>query len=547
MLITSNLVRAFLWEMSKKWHLLLLGFLGGILPLFLFLWLLTSVGLPILSPEFIRTYTFLMPFSFLALFLGIAGIQGPVRRLYSYPISDSAIALWHMLSGIAIITVSCGLIIQGLNFVFQAGWPIMGPSLYFAMAFAVMQPCTRIAYKTVSTIVTIPAVALILILGFLSRYSAARSQPTLWSELSLIEVCIFAVVTVGAVLLFNRSIKLDRHNIGRSDPLVDLWIRAETWMSNRLTRSRFSSSDLRNGFAAQCWYLWRLNRSVFYLNAIILLLAGIFFATTAIRGATSVESSFVFNGVHGFPLILSTLLAAAMGIGLGSSNTDSSPYRDKVTFEEKLQSLNLVTIGAFLSTLPISNTRLSNAVLLTAFRGVLSSAILTLIAAGTLYFVGIDLITDVWNAGQLGLYLFAILTLPWSAAGLTSTVCLCGRNYLLIVFWFSLIAGIALLGLPVTRPYTMLAMACGATCTNVVLLIKRIARIKSQFSQRHATEDRWQVGFAIVLWIVLLAISWQMPFLRSAEFFGAGSVLLPSICVLPIIAMPLAIRVNRTR
>ncbi len=106
-----------------------------------------------------------MPFSFWALFLGVVGTQGPVRRLYSYPLSDSAIALWHMLTGIVMISAGCSRINLWLNLQFRTGWPILGPTLYFAMAFAVLQPYSRISYKTVSTIVTIPVVVLILIFG----------------------------------------------------------------------------------------------------------------------------------------------------------------------------------------------------------------------------------------------------------------------------------------------------------------------------------------------------------------------------------------------
>jgi len=36
MMIALTQIRAFMWEMSKNWRLLLLGFLGGVLPLFLF-------------------------------------------------------------------------------------------------------------------------------------------------------------------------------------------------------------------------------------------------------------------------------------------------------------------------------------------------------------------------------------------------------------------------------------------------------------------------------------------------------------------------------
>lgn len=547
MMIRLTLLRTFIWEMSMKWHLLLLGFLGGVLPLLLFLWLLTSVGLPVQSPEFIRTHTFLMPFSFLALFLGIVGIQGPVRRLYSYPISDSAIASWHMLTGISMIAAGCSLIILGLNYQFHADWPILGPTLYFAMAFAVLQPCSRIAYKTVSTIVAIPFVALILVLGFLSRYSAMKSQPKLWSEISLFEFGVLATVTLGAMILFHRSVKLDRHNLGTSDLVIDLWMKVESWIRNRLPKFGFIRSAFRDGFAAHRWLLWRQNQSLFYLNLLFAFVACVLYATTAEPEPKLVKSQFLFSGIHWFPIILSTMLALIMGIGLSSYNTDSTPSRDKVTFEEKLQSMNFLIMGSFFSTLPISNTRLSNAILLTALRGVLMSFALTLLAAGVLYLLGMDLISEIWSSGLLGLYGLVLIALPWSAVGVTATVCLIGRNKLLIAYWFSLIAGIALIGLPFTRPFTILALGLGATATNLLLVSRRNAIRKGQTGKPCATEDSRQLGLAMAIWLILLAISWQMPSLKSAASFGSAFVLLSSASVLPLIAMPLAISLNRTR
>lgn len=547
MMIVSNLLRAFMWEMSKNWHLLLLGILGGVLPLFLFLWLLTSVGLPIESPEFIRTHAFLMPFSFLALFFGIIGIQGSVRRLYSYPLSDSTIALWHMLTGIAMIAGGISLIILGLNVHFRTGWPILGPTLYFVMAFAVLQPFARIAYKTVSTIITIPIIVLILIFGFLTRYSIVRSQPSLWSELSLLELCIFGGVTIWSILLFNRSVKLDRHNLGKSDPLVELWMRVESWIRNQLPRFGSYRSELRNDFAAHCWFLWRLNRSHFYLNVIVLFVACIFYAISTEQEAASSESRLMYSGVHFFTIVLSTVLATTMGIGLGSSNADSTPSRDKVTFEEKLQNMSFLTMGSFLSTLPISNTRLSNTILLTAFRGVLTPTLLYLIAAGIFLFLGMDFFSDLWRSGHFGLYCLLLLTVPWTAIGMTATVCLIGNNRFLQASTGLLTAGLVLILLPSTRPLTILLLAVSTGLATVFFLAIRIFRAARQPKRSLASEDWIQIGLAICLWLVLLTFSWQLPELKSMESFKTGFVLLSSVSVLPIAAMPLAICINRTR
>ncbi|MCU0710147.1 MAG: hypothetical protein MUF23_17865, partial [Pirellula sp.] len=77
-----SITQAMLWESSRHWYWLAIGFVLGALFPFLSLLSLRSLGMPPDAPELIRLQTFLFPFHCLLLTLGVIGMQGPPQRLY---------------------------------------------------------------------------------------------------------------------------------------------------------------------------------------------------------------------------------------------------------------------------------------------------------------------------------------------------------------------------------------------------------------------------------------------------------------------------------
>jgi hypothetical protein len=125
----KSMSQALLWEMSRHWYWLVIGFFAAALFPFLSLFSLRSLGIPPESPEMIRIHAFLMTFHFLIFFFGVIGTQGPIQRLYSYPLSNATIACWSMFSGIGLMFSGVAIMLLWFNVQFQASWPVLGPAL----------------------------------------------------------------------------------------------------------------------------------------------------------------------------------------------------------------------------------------------------------------------------------------------------------------------------------------------------------------------------------------------------------------------------------
>jgi hypothetical protein len=125
----KSMSQALLWEMSRHWYWLVIGFFAAALFPFLSLFSLRSLGIPPESPEMIRIHAFLMTFHFLIFFFGVIGTQGPIQRLYGYPLSNATIACWSMFSGIGLMFSGVAIMLLWFNVQFQASWPVLGTAL----------------------------------------------------------------------------------------------------------------------------------------------------------------------------------------------------------------------------------------------------------------------------------------------------------------------------------------------------------------------------------------------------------------------------------
>ena len=60
--------------------------------------------------------------------------QGPLKRFYAWPVSSTTIAVWQLLPGMlgaALMYLGSAMVI---NLLFDLGWPLWGPALFFAAA-----------------------------------------------------------------------------------------------------------------------------------------------------------------------------------------------------------------------------------------------------------------------------------------------------------------------------------------------------------------------------------------------------------------------------
>ena len=62
--------------------------------------------------------------------LAVVAVLSPMSRLYTYPVASSTLVGWHMLVGMAAVTLETLAVIGLLNAIFDLGWHPLGPALF---------------------------------------------------------------------------------------------------------------------------------------------------------------------------------------------------------------------------------------------------------------------------------------------------------------------------------------------------------------------------------------------------------------------------------
>jgi len=536
----KSIGQALLWEMSRHWYWLVLGFFAAALFPFFSFFSLGSLGIPPGSPEMIRMHAFLMPFHFLIFFLGVIGTQGPIQRLYGYPLSNATIACWSMFSGIGLMFFGVAITLLWFNVQFQASWPVLGPALYFTMAFAVLQPFARIVYKTVFSILTVLILVILLTIGFVTRYAATSKNPILWEQPTSIEVLIMVGLTIISSIALVTTIAIDRHGEDKVDRIANMMIAFTKYLWSFWSSDKSRATRLDGSVRAHVWYLWKLQgRSYPVIIAGMLIAGSIVVMTQNNVGMAEFKPDPRMRLEPIMALWWMTLFAAASGLGFGMLNPDAvTAVRRKKTVEESLRDFHVLRMGAFQSSLPISNEQLSRAILLTIAKGSLISIALSLLTFVIISILKIDLVSGLWQSSFAGWYWLGLFFIPWAAMGCSATVCLFGRVPLVVAVTAALVGIIILVAIPFTQTWCMLSVSIASVLT--VLAALAIGLRNGQLSAR-------TVAAAVAGWISLLVLSCVSAPMELTNWILSWLVLLATVAILPIIVMPVAIAFNRHR
>ncbi|MFN7450852.1 MAG: hypothetical protein ACK56W_17900 [Pirellula sp.] len=536
----KSISQALLWEMSRHWYWLVIGFFAAALFPFLSFFSLGSLGIPPGSPEMIRIHAFLMPFHFLIFCFGVIGTQGPVQRLYGYPLSNATIACWSMFSGIGLMFSGVALTLFWFNVQFQASWPVLGPALYFTMAFAVLQPFARIVYKTVFSILMVLVLAILSTIGFVTRYAATTKNPMLWEQPTSIEILVMVGLTIISSIALMKTIAIDRHGEDKVDRIAKMIVVLQKYLWSFWSSDKSSTTRLDGSVRAHAWYVWKLQgRSYHVMIAVMLILGSIVVLTRDNGGVAEFKPDPRMRLEPIMALWWMTLFAAASGLGFGMLNPDAvTAVRRKKTVEESLRDFHVLRMGTFQSSLPISNEQLSRAILLTIARGSITSIALSLFAFVVISIVKIDLVSGLWQSSFAGWYWLGLFFLPWAAMGCSATVCLFGRVPLVVACTAALVGIIVLVAIPSTQAWCVLSVSIASVLA--VLVALAIGIRNGQLGAR-------TVAVAIVGWVSLLVLSCLCSPMELTNWILSWLVLLATVAILPIIVMPVAIAFNRHR
>lgn len=536
----KSISQALLWEMSRHWYWLVIGFFAAALFPFFSLFSLRSLGIPPDSPEIIRIYAFLMPFHFLIFFFGVVGTQGPIQRLYGLPLSNATIACWSMFSGIGLMFSGIVLTLLWFNLQFQANWPVLGPALYFTMAFSLLQPFARIAHKTILTILTILSLVILLAIGFVTRYAATSKNPILWEQPTSIELLIMTGLTIVSAIAFIKTIALDRHGEDKIDSIAQQIIAWQNYILSFWASGKASTQRLGGSVRAQIWYLWKIQgRSFPILIAGMLIIGSIVCLTQSDADLTQFKPDPRMRLEPVMALWWMILLAGVFGTGFGMLNADAvASMRRKKTVEESLRDFHLFRMGSFQSSLPFSNEQHSRAILLTAAKGSLIAIALSLLTFVAISIVKIDLISGLWRSSFAGWYWLGILFLPWAAMSCSATVCLFGRTRNIAVASAALVGIIVLVAIPFTQQWCILILSIASVLTVLGALA---------IGLRSGLLSGSTIAVAVTVWVSLLSLSYFSSPMELSSWISSWLVLLATVVILPVFMMPVAIAFNRHR
>jgi hypothetical protein len=486
----------------------------------------------------IRIHAFLMPFHFLIFFFGVIGTQGPIQRLYGYPLSNATIACWSMFSGISLMFFGVAITLVWFNMQFQANWPVLGPALYFTMAFSLLQPFARVSHKTVFTLIAIFVLVIALAIGFVTRYAATSKNPILWEQPTSIEVLIMVGLTIISSIALVKTIALDRHGEDKVDPIAQQIIAFQKYLWSFWSSDKASPQKFDGSVNAYIWYLWKTQGRSYPIIVIGMLAVG----TVLTQGDVAMTEFKPDPRMRLEPIMAlwwMTLFGAAFGIGLGMLNPDAATLmRRKKTVEESLRDFHLFRMGAFQSSLPMNYEQLSRAILLTAAKGSLIAIALSLFTFVVISIVKIDLVSGLWQSSFAGWYWLGLFFIPWAAMGCSATVCLFGRVPLVVAVTAALVGVIVLVAIPSTQAWCILSVSIASVL--VVLAALAIGLRNGQLSAR-------TVAAAVAGWIALLVLSCLSAPMELTNWILSWLVLLATVAILPIIVMPVAIAFNRHR
>jgi hypothetical protein len=508
-----------------KW-LLLLGLLGAnVLPVLLLAALSQEGMLRPTDPHMLVMHIVLTQVSLFAFGMSVIAAQGPLARLYTYPVSSATIVAWRMLPAMLLVALEVIASTAALNAVFDLGWPLWGPALFAAAALALMQAALWLAEKTLWLPISIGAVAIVFGLWHKSRYGGLSGMPThLWSTITPLEVLTLLLMAGVAAAIAVVAVGRNR----RGDPLPELGIVAvllRLFEDGPIGGRRFKSPA-----EAQFWCEWRRKgwaMPVCVAAGIVLGVGGWAFGS---RNPGELLEGFVAGGA------LLSIGAVLCGLIIGNVGRSDESF----------------DMGQFLGTRPLTNSELASCVLRVAAGSVLASWALWAIAFGVAY-AGVKLFAAAPPAlpEWAGWWLFpAALLGAWGVTTVAASVSLTGRARL--VLFLSCAFFTALIAVPLLERHVLARSSRAEFREWLWALIGASFLVGTVWAfvraRRREVISRATAGLAWLAWIIVCGVAVAAFDAQAAA--GVPLLLLAgllSLTIGPIAAAPLALAWNRTR
>ncbi|MBW3598630.1 MAG: hypothetical protein KY475_15325, partial [Planctomycetes bacterium] len=249
-----SIPHAMTWEVLRRGHWQMLAALlaATALPMMLFAALRTAGPLEREEPYFVVMHLVLMLLNMVTFGAALLAAQGRMSWLYALPAANSTLAAWRLAPAMVLMAVESAVLTAAINAVFDLGWPLWGPALFLAVAWAAVQAAAWLTQDSAWLPWTVAAVIVVLAMWFKSQYGPLFSQPTsYWRAVTAADA---AVMLAVAGLSFGAAVWAMARN-RRGDPPASLGML--DWLGRLFDRSHEERLTFASPAEAQLWYEWR--------------------------------------------------------------------------------------------------------------------------------------------------------------------------------------------------------------------------------------------------------------------------------------------------
>jgi hypothetical protein len=520
---------ALIWELlfCGRWYLLA-GALGGLVFPLMLLGALSGHG-PIdsVDPSLIGVHMIMIQLSTFIFCAALVAAQRQPSRLYCFPVSSAAIALWTLLPSMLLTGIYLQLSSLLINWLFRLNWPFWGPSLFAVVTYVAVQ---AIVWRTEKSAWVIWG--LIGVMGFLgswlkARYGSLFSQPDhFWVQVTPWEVVTLLALVAGSIFTAIRGI--ERSRCGELIPPLGI----VAWVLRLLDPVPAAQPAFRSSWEAQAWVEWYKKGIALPIAAGLAILGGMLFWSIFSRRPVDLIDAYAVGGA------LLSILAVVGGMINGNLGPNDQNYE----------------LGHFMGTRPITSRDLARIVLLNTAKSVLCTWLVWISAfavfAGIIFTLGVAPTFKIPK--ELGWWFFpATLFGPWIVASVGASIGLAGRVQLFVVLFCAalcLMVGGQICSeiflSPAAREQLAKfeAIACGVAF--VVLTVWLFAA-----ALKRSLVERQTAYFAAAAWFLLsvgVVVEWK--FIQSKPLgFSVFVIGLLALAAAPLAAAPLALTWNRNR
>ena len=546
-----SMPQALLWETVShgRWAIPSFFLVAIMLPLLIY-GALSGLTIDPQAHEFIALQFAFLPIVVFQLAIGVAVAQGPLSRLYAFPISANSIVTWHMLSGALILAFETVATCWLFNSLFQVNWPILGPALFAAAAWSALQVLMSVSsQQSMPAFCLAGAPAVWLCLWLQNRYGSWFSPPKhYWSEVTPTEIATLFGFFIVCYVVTTYSVSFAR--CGERMPTLGIgnWL-AKKW--DTFTLSRSAPPRFRSAAEAQFWYEWQVKGVALPLITMLMLLCAI----TGGLGAWYLQRSTLGSLYEGVLYLggFVSVLACAAGFFFGLE-VDAKPVGQReLQLGDSIAEAQFPSgMGTFLSSRPFSSKDFSRANLRTAAQS-------SLIAWLMWFALFVSCWLTMWLTKQLptafmphdfGLFYLPMTILgPWIAMTNLGTIGLSGRGGKILFGLVSFFVGYSvLMGIVNHFSNALVTAQIHAVCTTCAAMLIVAATILAFVQARrheHISLNTLLVASlascAVVI-VAILGLPVAVPFIVYPTLFAFAALV-----VIPFASMPLAIAWNRHR